>query len=86
MRQSLQSLTFIVAPEEDIEALRMRTLGVMGILKVPYMVHDAVCPEAVTEDGENCNPDIGFLPNKTYTHVKDFPVRRLYPAVSDSFS
>lgn len=60
----------------------MRTLGVMGILKVPYQNYSIVCPEATTEDGASCDANIGLVQNTTYTHIKDFPVRTMYPAVS----
>ncbi|KFM62414.1 hypothetical protein X975_07136, partial [Stegodyphus mimosarum] len=67
---------------EDIQRLNMRTLGVMGRVKMPYMGHRAVCPEAITEDGVNCDSTVGLLAGVQYTHVKEFPVRNTYPEMA----
>lgn len=65
--------------------VNMRVLGVMGILKLPYSFTNEVCTEATTEDGENCNSEVGMLQGTAYTHVKEFPVRRIYPQVSSDY-
>nr|XP_042907267.1 NPC intracellular cholesterol transporter 2-like [Parasteatoda tepidariorum] len=68
--------------QENVKNMLVRVSGVMGRVRMPYTKDKPVCSEVTTEDGENCDPQIGFQKGKSYSHVLNLPVRNIFPEIS----